>query len=96
VVCDAGVISERGQRDVFTQYNDVGLQFIGSSHCISNELSARPRIMVEVAQVGNGKPVKLTGQARKPDLGSFNDRPTRLNERCISGNAEQTRCRETD
>jgi hypothetical protein len=52
--------------------------------------------MVEVAQVGNGKPVKLTGQARKPDLGSFNDRPTRLNERCISGNAEQTRCRETD
>ena len=96
MLCCAGATSESGQRDVVTgQYNDIGLQLIRRSYCISNELSTRLRIMMKVAQVGNGEPVKLMGQARKPDLGSFNERPTRLDERCISGNAEQTRRAET-
>ena len=97
MLCCAGAASERGQRDVVTgQYNDIGLLRIGSSHCISNQLGTRLRIMMKVAEVGNGKPVKLTGQARKPDLSSFNNRPTRLDQRSINRNPEQTGCPETD
>jgi hypothetical protein len=72
MVCGAGAISERGQRDVVTcQKDEIRLECVGGSYCISNELSARLGIMMKVAQVGNSKPVKFTGQARKPDLGSF-------------------------
>jgi hypothetical protein len=87
----AGVTSERGHRDVIAgQCDEVGLLFICGSYRISNELSTRLRIMMKVAEVGNGKPVKLARQARQPDLGSFKNRPTRLDQRRISGNAQQT------